>query len=104
MCSDDDVITNKDLAWGVEVFFFSHFFKMSYKAFPNGCIQKYKNLFSIRLITESSIFEKPLTSVYFKNDQLRDCIYFCPHIENVVNLDADVRRGFTLSVFQLMKF
>ena len=56
MCFDDDVITNKDLAVELKSFSFKLFFKMSCKAYPNGCIELHKNLFSIRPITESLPF------------------------------------------------
>ena len=46
------------------------------KAYPNGYILQHKNLFPIRPIKESSIFGKLLTSIYFKNDQIKDFFIF----------------------------
>lgn len=51
---------------------------MSCKVYPNGCIQQHKNLFSIG----------QSESLYEQSD--KETFYFCPFVENVVNLDAGI--------------
>ena len=97
---------DQDLALGVVVFFTAVFEKkevmqsLPKRLHPTAqkCVPNEANH------TESLIFGKLLISIQLKNEQIRDCFYFCPHVENVVNLDDGVGRGFELRVFYVIKF